>query len=356
MSDIKYKKLASIIKSEINSGALSVGDKLEPEKLLMEKYGYSRQTIRNAIAVLEQDGYVRSIQGSGTFIVPRFAPPIRGGYNIGVIYTHISEYISPSIIRSIESVLTKNSASFILKATNNQIDLERQILQSFIESPPDGIIVEGSKAALPNPNIKYYRQLKELGVPVLFIHAKHPELTDFISVVMDDHQAGFDAASYLAQMGHQKIAGFFKSTDLQSHLRYSGYLDGIIASSLPISDDNIFWFQDKEQLEMMLKSPEMVSFFNNVTAVVSYNEEIASLLSRFFADNGISVPQDISLISFDDSWLGALLQPALTTFAHPKETLGAAAAEKMLRMIEGCKEDTLVMGWELKERKSVARL
>lgn len=71
MATTKYQILAEALREEILSGKLANNDKLCTEKELMEQYSVSRQTVRHAISILEEEGYVRSRQGSGTFVLPR---------------------------------------------------------------------------------------------------------------------------------------------------------------------------------------------------------------------------------------------------------------------------------------------
>lgn len=87
---------------------------------------------------------------------------------IAVITTYISTYIFPSILRGIEDVATSNGYSILLKATNNSIAKERDILSGLSAQDVDGLIVEGTKTALPNPNLPFYRTFASSGLPLAF--------------------------------------------------------------------------------------------------------------------------------------------------------------------------------------------
>ena len=136
----KYLMLAGIIKEEISAGVYKSGEKIPGENKLAERYMMSRQTVRQALALLEKDGKIERRQGSGTYVADSFISKART-WNVGVIATYISEYIFPSIMRGIESELTENGFSPILCATQNRVDSERRILEDLMKKSIDGLIV-----------------------------------------------------------------------------------------------------------------------------------------------------------------------------------------------------------------------
>lgn len=73
-----------------------------------------------------------------------------------MIVTYIGDYVFPSILREIEDVLSQQECTSIIYATQNQVSNERRILSRLLEEPVNGIIVEATKSALPNPNLDLY--------------------------------------------------------------------------------------------------------------------------------------------------------------------------------------------------------
>ena len=145
--------------------------------------------------VLEQEGFIQRRQGSGTY-VRRVERRRERSWNVGVMATYISEYIFPSILRGIEGELSEEGFFPLLSATKNRVDNERRILEDYMEKRVDGLIVEGTKSALPNPNLHLYEKLKEMGIPVVFFNSYYPALQGCVSVTMDDRQGGIDAVEY----------------------------------------------------------------------------------------------------------------------------------------------------------------
>ena len=157
----KYVQLAEWIKLKIRQDGLEKGDKFYTEHALAERFSVSRQTVRQAINVLINEGVLESRQGSGTYI----ASPMRSHRNasktIGVIVTYFDEYIFPSIINGIESVISEKGYTMLVACTRNDNEKEAAALRNMIDSNVDGLIVEPTKSALPNGNIDIYREIAE---------------------------------------------------------------------------------------------------------------------------------------------------------------------------------------------------
>ena len=180
----KYRFLVDTIKEKIKNGEYEPGERMESENTLSEQFGYSRQTVRQALSVLEQEGLIERRRGSGTYISSESRRTPRGN-SIAIVTTYISDYIFPTIIRGIEETLTNAGYDLTLNVTNNHVEEEARILQSLISRRVDGVIVEGTKTAFPNPNVELYRRLEKMGVPVVFFNSYYRDLPDSVYVVTD---------------------------------------------------------------------------------------------------------------------------------------------------------------------------
>ena len=206
----KYRFLVDTIKEKIKNGEYEPGERMESENTLSDQFGYSRQTVRQALSVLEQEGLIERRRGSGTYISSESRRTPRGN-SIAIVTTYISDYIFPTIIRGIEETLTNAGYDLTLNVTNNHVEEEARILQSLISRRVDGVIVEGTKTAFPNPNVELYRRLEKMGVPVVFFNSYYRDLPDSVYVVTDDRKAGLQAVDLLIEKGCRRIGGVFKS-------------------------------------------------------------------------------------------------------------------------------------------------
>ena len=110
----KYEKVKEQIRRVISSGQYQPGDQLPTESTLMDKYGVSRYTIRRAMGELENEHYIYRIQGGGMFVedwqAQRQQQPVNQKV-VGVITTHLADYIFPSIISGIDRSLSQQGYS-----------------------------------------------------------------------------------------------------------------------------------------------------------------------------------------------------------------------------------------------------
>ncbi|MDD4851179.1 MAG: GntR family transcriptional regulator [Gemmiger sp.] len=346
---LKYQALAEQLRTGIAEGRYPAGEKLPSENELVARCGLSRQTVRQALALLEQEGRIQRRQGSGSVVLGAAARRLPTHY-VAIITTYIGEYIFPELLRGMEEVLTQNGYIPTLSATHNRVDNERAILTNLLGHPLDGVIVEGTKTALPNPNAELYRRLERLGVPIVFINGYYPEYKPPLYVVADDRGGGRQAAEYLLQKGHTKIAGIFKSDDIQGHRRYAGYLEALGAAGIGMADDSVLWYTT-ETCDALLKS-DLDRVLAGNTAVICYNDEIAVKVQRALAAKGRLIPTEMAVVGFDNSTFGDMVTPRITSFVQDKATEGRLAAEKLLGLIQGTAQKSAVLPWQLVEKES----
>lgn len=330
----KYIELVNWVKEKVESKELKAGDKLYSENQLSSMFSMSRQTVRHGISKLEQQGIVERIQGSGTYISSKPAIPRTKTMNIAVVTTYVDRYIFPNVIKEMEKVISDAGYFTQIAFTYNTLERESAILQKFLESNNvDGIIIEPTKSGLPNPNIKLYEELQKRNIPVIFINSYYPDLS-LPHVAMDDRKAGLLAVNHLIEAGHKKIAGIFKADDRQGHFRYSGYMKGLLDAGLPIQDDHIIWIDTEDTNHMEDNEKRILNRLQGCTGCVCYNDEVAVPIVEMCKRNHIRVPEDLSIVSIDDSDLAAYCEIPLTSVAYPIMELGKTVAQNLLQLIE----------------------
>lgn len=333
----KYKEICLWIKKRLENGELNPGDKIESEYQLCSQFHVSRQTVRHAIAVLEEEGIVQRYRGSGTYISDsdKVVPQKERTMQIAVMTTFVQEYIFSSIIRELETQFTNAEYSLQVSFTNNSVEKERLILKNILsKNTVDGLIAETTKSGLPNPNLDIYRQIMERGIPVLFINSYYPEL-DAPHVSLNDKTAGKLVTNYLLQCGHQNIAAIFKSDDGQGHQRYAGYLEALLEANVKINDKWIVWIDTEVLSDFERNAEYFFDRFLDCTACVCYNDEVAGKFLSVCRQYGRKVPDDMSVISIDNSDIADHCDIPLTSADNPIRNMARIAALQMLDMING---------------------
>lgn len=350
----KYMVLVNWIKEQIESKSIVPGDKLYSENELSSMFHISRQTVRHAISLLEQENIVERRQGSGTYICQKIPGIKKKTMNVVVITTYVNDYIFPAIIRGIEKALSKAGYTVQIAFTHNRIEKEGVALTNILDrGMVDGIIIEPTKSGIPTPNLKLYEEIIRRKIPMIFMNSYNPGIK-IPHVSLDDRKAGKAATQYLIKRGHTKIAGVFKSDDLQGHLRYEGYTRSLLENGIKISDEHVLWFDTEDLPHIQEDTNRLLRRLKGCTGCVCYNDQVALEIVRVCLSGGIKIPEELSITSIDNSELASLCEVPLTSVELPMDLLGKTVAENLIHMIEDLEFDGGVEFLPIiKERDSV---
>lgn len=334
METPKYLTIVQTIKDNIERQEYTPGERIHSEMELCAIHKVSRQTIRQALNVLEQEGVLSRKQGSGTF-VSKTPGTIKNNNlrTVGVISTYFSDYIFPEIITGIEQVLSEHNVGMQLALTHNQVKNEEKALLAMLDQNISALIVEPSKSALPNPNMRLYAEIEERGIPLIFFNARY-SWSGFPCIALDDVQAGCTAANCLIDAKHQKIAGLFQMDDIQGHLRYKGFMQSLRIAGIEVDEKKILWYAAEDIDDLFLSPARLLSRLRGCDAVVCYNDQLALRLMDFCKKQKIAVPEELSVVGIDNANPAALCEVPLTTVAHPKKKLGRDVANAILKLLD----------------------
>ena len=357
---IKYKWLAGKLKEMTEKYRNAGIEKLPTEQELCSRYHVSRQTVRQALSILEDSRLIVRRQGSGSYITGLSTDPSRN--TISVLISDDQEYIYPGVLSDIRSELDKNGFSCRVHITGNRTETEYQILLGLLDAPPLGVIAEGCKSALPSPNLDLYRRLVKKGTSVVFLHNYYPALQDSLYVKDDNTGGSAMLVRHLAERGHISIGGIFKTDDLQGIERYQGFVETMRALHLNTADEKIGWFDSRDQYA--LETSRDTSFLRAIakealsscTAVVCYNDMIAYYLIQELRLAGQKLPEDMSVASFDNTYLSSSERLTITSLSHRLHETGTEAARMMIRKLKGLPVQSVELPWELREKQSTEKL
>ena len=277
----KYVQLAQLLRGEMLRLQAAGVSRMPSEAEIVHQYNVSRQTVRHALALLDADGLIEKRRGSGTYL--KLGGSIRST-QIAVVASYINDYIFPNLLRDVQAVLSSENYSVAVYATGNSVFEERKLLQKLLQEPVAGILVEGVKTALPNPNLDLYEQLLHQYTPMVFLHGAYPDLSDAICIGDDNFGGGYQLTRYLIEQGHTQIAGIFKSDDIQGLQRYQGCMAALRDADMIQPDVQFHWYTTKDRWHLLEdRNSEFLQQFlqdngHTCTAVICYNDEIAFYL------------------------------------------------------------------------------
>lgn len=351
----KYRILADKLREDLNRNGGQQSRKLPTEQELVKRFHLSRQTVRHALRLLEEEGLIRRRQGSGSYSTGlTSSAPSR---QVAVVTSFIDDYIFPAVLHDVSAVLAERGFSTAVYSSENQVSKERELLLRLLDEPICGLLVEGAKTALPSPNMDLYARLRQAGVPMAFLHGGFGEAADVPCVAEDNFGGGYRLGQYLAEQGHREIGGIFKCDDIQGLHRYHGVLSAVRDAGLPIRDRRFVWFDTEDRRRLMeeknlrLLAGFLESRLGDASAVVCYNDEIAYHLIQALLAMGRRVPEDVAVVSFDNSYLSQIGPVPITSLSH-RSRMGRVAAELMIALLNGEPAKSRLLEWELVLRKS----
>lgn len=353
-----YLRVKEKLKNQITFGPYKINDKLPTETELMEKFSVSRYAVRKALIELQNERFIYKVQGSGMYVEEwnKKWSANTESKTIGLICTHIADYIFPKIISEIDSVISQEGYSLLLANTHNQPEKERLSLIKMLDSQVAGLIVEPSESAKPNMNLDLYNQISKSKIPLLFINAQYPELTA-PAIINDDAAAEKNLIKYLLKMGHRKILGIFQVDDRQGVHRMNGFIQAYQEMSCDLSKSSIIMYSSHDPFSVISKK---IDFYlqdkEKPTAIACYNDQLAIHVLAKLKDLDLKIPQDISLVGFDNFDSSAYLSPGLTTVNYQRSRVGKEAGKGILSLIKGKGFETLTHHPKMELRDSVAKI
>ncbi|MGP4116423.1 GntR family transcriptional regulator [Levilactobacillus zymae] len=354
----KYQKVKDALKEAILSGKYPIDQKLPTETELMERFNVSRYTVRRAVGDLETEHFIYRIQGGGMFVQDWHKDWSNESDSkmIGVVTTHIADYIFPQIIYGIDQVISDNGYSLLLGNTHNNHEKERKSLINMLNTKVAGLIIEPTQSALPNPNMDLYQEIMDDQIPTLFINANYgatyPQLK-FPFVTTADVDAERKLIDYLFGLGHESIIGVFQVDDIQGVHRMDGFVQAYQQHPDISYKSNLIMYQSGDALDKITHRIETyLKDEHRPTAIACYNDQLAIRVLALVKQLGLRVPEDISIVGFDNYQMSEYMSPALTTLNHEKEQMGQAAGKMIVDLLNHKPVESITYDPQLIVRKS----
>ncbi|KEQ27375.1 catabolite control protein A [Paenibacillus sp. A3] len=273
---------------------------------------------------------------------------------VGVVIPDISNSIFSEVARGIEDIANMYHYNIILSNADKKKEKEIRVINTLLEKQVDGLLFMGG--AITEEHIQAF---KTSSVPVVLC-ATADEQRTIPSVDIDHEKAAFDAVNVLLENGHRDIAMI--SGTLQDpangYARYQGYKKALEAANIPLREElvRIGNYRYESGLEV---TKYFLELDNRPTAIFAATDEMAIGAIHTLQDNGLKVPEDMSVISVDNIRMASMVRPLLTTVAQPMYDIGAVAMRLLTKLMNKETKDAselsqVILPHEVIYRNSVA--
>lgn len=269
---------------------------------------------------------------------------------IGLVVTTVADPFISEVFSGIEQEAHARGYCVFMAESNADPQREREVVRTFAERRVDGIIVISSRVGA-----LYLPLLSEMRVPIVLLNDQHPGA--FVHSVMIRNLDGSRAAAgHLIGLGHRRIAYLGDQTGYQSDTeRCAGYRQALEAAGIEFSPELVVQGDGKPDAGQRAMS-QLLTLPDPPTAVFCYNDMTALGAMQSIRQHALRVPDDISVVGFDDVFFASYTQPPLTTVRQPMRRMGQLAMESLFKLMSGDEEEIRIkVDAELIVRESTAR-
>jgi LacI family transcriptional regulator len=291
-------------------------------KVLNELPGVGAATRTRIRALIDRHGYVqnhaaRNLRKGQSYLIDLVIMRLEGGYDIGIMH-------------GIQDALEETGYRLAVFSTNENEASERLWLRRLLGQSTDGVLL-----LLPFEQLGLADTLMGQGIPLVAIGDRNEPTTAFPTVGSTIWLGGYTATEYLISLGHRRIGIVTFPLHLTtSRARLAGYREALERAGIPIDpalicEGSYLLGDGVEQTRHLLDLP------NPPTAIFAGNDAQAAGVSQVLYERDIRVPDQMSVIGFDDVMYTAQMSPPLTTIRQPLVEMGKMAVGMLLRLIAG---------------------
>lgn len=254
---------------------------------------------------------------------------------LGLFVPDITNPFYAELARGVADVARESGYSVILYATSYERALEENFIELVEQHQVDGVVISYSFI-----HERLWRRLEEMDIPAVLVDV-YPVNNRWPSVVVDNERGIEKALMYLVSLGHTAIGYLSEPPYVLSLVkRQRAFLNFIRRKGLPLRDEWVLVEKtQRNRVEIgFALGKKLLEAHTLPTAVVASSDLVALGALKAFLSSGVRVPEDISLVGFDDILLASYVHPSLTTVRQPKYEMGRTGVEYLLQLLQGKKE------------------
>jgi LacI family transcriptional regulator len=251
-------------------------------------------------------------------------------HTIGVLIPDITNPLFPPILRGIEDRLDEAGYTSLIVNTDNDAVRERVYLEAMRAHPVDGFI-----SATARLDRELLVELGEGGTPLVLVN-RSLEDGSVPAVTVNDRHGIALAVEHVIALGHERVGHVAGPQNLSTgHRRHLGFIDAMRAAGLEAPPEHIRFGARFTEDEGARAAAELLAAAPELTAIVAANDLMAIGCYDTLEKRGLTCPDDISVVGFNDMPFVDRLRPPLTSVRVPQREIGQVAAELLLDQLDG---------------------
>ncbi|NLK95980.1 MAG: LacI family transcriptional regulator [Clostridiales bacterium] len=247
---------------------------------------------------------------------------------IGILVPDISSQLYPDIVRGAEDVSNIYDYNVILCNSDFDVEKEKEYLRVLREKMVDGVIYMSSSL-----NKEILDLINELDLKTILVETRDKDGV-LPSVTIDNVKASYTGTKYLIDNGNKNLAFVGVKAENKNAWgdRYLGFENAMKDANIKVEEDLVFFdtLRVKSGYDAAMQFIKSKKKFNGV---VCASDEIAIGVINGLRDNGIKVPEDVSVIGFNDNYIASIFYPKLTTISQPSYDMGSVAMRMLIKLL-----------------------
>ena len=325
----KYFQLQTWLIEQIEMGVFKAHDKIPTEQEFKNLTGLARATIRQAVQNLVNMGYLLRKRRLGTFVIDQRREKLQT--NIGLMIPDIRMGNAPELARGVEDEAARTQHSLILCSTDDLYVKADFHANRLINSSISGVIFIPT-AASDDKNYQIIEKFMRRNILVVLADRSLPQI-DIDYVTTDNFEGAYRQTEYLIKKGHTRIGIVISTSFNTERLRLEGYKKALADYNISVNGSIIITdsvpYNEERYMHYVT---DLLKQRDKMTAIFAGHDRIALLFYSAAKKMGISIPDDISIVGYDDL---PLMTIKLTTTHQPFYEMGQESMRLMLRRIRG---------------------
>ncbi len=275
----------------------------------------------------------------------------RKSYLIGVIINNLAQSYVAEIVRGIEEIGKMYDYDILLCSSYFSKEAQKNYLQLLNRKQAEGIILVGNSF-----DDEIIDLAKSFNKPCIYF-TKDVKQEDMNFVAINNFEASYAATEFLIQQGNKKIA-FLAEGETKTTMalqKIEGYKKALKDNNIKHNSSDIYTAEGRKYLNAFEIGPKILKDIKKIDAILCNSDELAMGIINFMSDNGVNVPEELSVMGFGKSKEGEFIRPQLTTIVEPFYDYGAVGMRTLIKTIKGEKVQNggIELPFTIEKRNSV---